>query len=97
MDADCLLRGRRGTFSTSGSICVAGVALSVPHRCPRKLGDDGGPMDADCLLRGRRVTFTTSGSICVAGVALSVPSQMSAEAWRRRWTHGRRLSSTPKC
>ena len=67
---------------------VAGVTLSAPqarcvwqawrfrylHRCPRKLGDDGGPMDADCLLRGRRVTFTTSGSICVAGVALSVPS-----------------------
>ena len=67
---------------------VAGVTLSAPqarfawqawhfrylHRCPRKLGDDGGPMDADCLLRGRRDTFITSGSICVAGVALSVPS-----------------------
>ena len=25
-----ILRGRRGTFSTSGSICVAGVVLSVP-------------------------------------------------------------------
>ena len=25
-----LLRGRRGTFGTSGSICVAGVLLSVP-------------------------------------------------------------------
>ena len=25
-----LLRGRRGTFGTSGSICVAGVVLSVP-------------------------------------------------------------------
>ena len=49
----------------------AGVTLSAPearcawqawrvrclHRCPRKLGDDGGPMDADCLLRGRRDTF----------------------------------------
>ena len=43
------------------------------HRCPRKLGDEGGPMDADCL-RGRRDTSSTSGSICVAGVALSVPS-----------------------
>ena len=50
MDADCLLRGRSDTFSTSGSICVAGVALSVPsYRCPRKLGDEGGPMDADGL------------------------------------------------
>ena len=29
------------------------------HRCPRKLGDDGGPMDADCLRRGRRDTFST--------------------------------------
>ena len=137
MDADCLLRGRRDTFSTSGSICVAGVALSAPsrgslattvdpwtptvfyvagvtlsapqarfawqawrfwyrHRCPRKLGDDGGPgpMDADGLLRGRRDTFITSGSICVVGVVLSVPSLMSAEAWRRTWTHGRRRSLT---
>ena len=67
---------------------VAGVTLSAPparcvwqawrfwylHRCPRKLGDDGGPMDADCLLRGRRDTFSTAGAMCVAGVALSVPS-----------------------
>ena len=30
MDADGLLRGRRDTFSTSGLIFVAGVALSVP-------------------------------------------------------------------
>ena len=30
MDADCLLRGRRDTFSTAGAICVAGVVLSVP-------------------------------------------------------------------
>ena len=67
---------------------VAGVALSAPqarfawqawhfrylHSCPRKLGDEGGPMDADGLLRGRRGAFSTSGLICVAGVALSVPS-----------------------
>ena len=67
---------------------VAGVTLSAPqarfawqawhfrylHRCPRKLGDDGGPMDADGLLRGRRDTFGTSGSICVVGVVISVPS-----------------------
>ena len=67
---------------------VAGVTLSAPqarcvwqawhfrylHGCPRKLGDDGGPMDADCLLRGRRDTFSTAGAMCVAGVALSVPS-----------------------
>ena len=67
---------------------VAGVALSALqarfawqawhfrylHSCPRKLGDEGGPMDADGLLRGRRGAFSTSGLICVAGVALSVPS-----------------------
>ena len=44
------------------------------HRCPRKLGNEGGPMDADGRLRGRRDTFCTSGSVCVAGVVLSVPS-----------------------
>ena len=65
---------------------VAGVTLSAPqarcvwqawhfrhlHGCPRKLGDDGGPMDADCLLRGRRDTFSTAGAMCVAGVARCV-------------------------
>ena len=68
--------------------CVTGVALSACqarfvwqawhfqylHRCPRKLGDEEGPMDADGLLRDRRDTFSISGSICVAGVALSVPA-----------------------
>ena len=57
--------------SASGLICVAGVAQYL-HRCPRKLGDEGGPMDADGLLRGRRGTFSTSGLICVAGVAPSI-------------------------
>ena len=47
-------------------------------------------MDADGLLRGRCDTFSTSGSICVAGVARSVPAYVSAEAWRRTGTHGRR-------
>ena len=36
--------------------------LRYLHRCPRKLGDDGGPMDADCLLRGRRGAFSTFGT-----------------------------------
>ena len=58
-----LLRGGRGTFGTSGSICVAGVVLSVPPYLMWRRG----------LLRGRRGTFGTSGSICVAGVVLSVP------------------------
>ena len=67
--------GRRGTFGTF--IDVRGSSATTfryLHRCPRKLGDDGGPMDADCLLRGRRDTFGTAGAMCVAGVALSVPS-----------------------
>ena len=37
----CILRARRDTFSTSGSLCVAGV-----HRCPRKLGDELGRIGA---------------------------------------------------
>ena len=43
-----LLRGRRVTFNTSGSIGVAGVVLAVPawyflylHTCQRKLGHSG--------------------------------------------------------
>ena len=67
------LRGRRGTFGTSGSICVAGVVLSGPHRCPRKLGDELGLIGRRGFLRGRRGTFGTSGSICVAGVVLLGP------------------------
>ena len=55
MDADGLLRGRRGTFSTSGLVWH----FQYLHRCPRKLGDEGGPMDADGLVRGRRGTFAT--------------------------------------
>ena len=68
-----LLRDRRDTFSTAGSICVAGVTLSAPEarfawqvwhfqylqRCERKLGDEGGRMDA--------------AGFCVTGVTLSAP------------------------
>ena len=68
---------------------VAGVTLAAPqarfawqawyfrhlHRCPLKLGDDGGPMDADCLLY-------------VAGVTLSAPQARFAwQAWRFRYLH----------
>ena len=85
MDADCLLRGRRDTFSTSGSICVAGVALSVlSYRCPRKLGVEGGPMDADGLLRGRRGTFSTSGSICVVCLQFHVCMYVRVRTYVRR-------------
>ena len=42
------------------------------HRCPRKLGEEGGSMDADGLLRGRRDTFSTSSSIRVAGDVFDV-------------------------
>ena len=43
MDADSLLRCRRDTFSTSDLIYVAGVHFQHLRRCPRKLGDEGGP------------------------------------------------------
>ena len=43
------LRGRGGTFSTSGSICVAGVVLSVPSQMSaeawRRIGSDLAPLD----------------------------------------------------
>ena len=59
----CFLCGRRGTFSMSGSICVAGVALSRPSWMSadalRRTGSDG----RRCFLCGRRGTFSTSGSI----------------------------------
>ena len=76
---------------------VAGVTLSAPaarfawqawrvrclHRCPRKLGDAGGPMDADRLRRGRRDTV-----FYVAGVTLSAPQARFAwQAWRVRCLH----------
>ena len=68
MDA-AAFRGRRDTFSTSGSICVAGVALSGPYRCPRKLGDELGRMDA--------------AAFDVAGVTLSAPQARFAwQVWR---------------
>ena len=63
-----LLRGRHGTFGTSGSICVAGVGLCVPSEMS---GEAWRRSRTDAaLLRG---TFGTSGSICVAGVVLSAP------------------------
>ena len=88
---------------------VAGVTLSAPqarcvwqawhfrylHRCPRKLGDDGGPMDADCLLRGRRATHNTTmvdpwtpTVFYVAGVTLSAPQARCVwQAWHFRYLH----------
>ena len=68
---------------------VAGVTLSAPqarcvwqawhfrylHRCPRKLGDDGGPMDADCLLRGRRATHNIA------------QTRFAWQAWHFRYLH----------
>ena len=44
-----ILRGRRDTFSTSGSMCVAGVVLSVPPQMSaeawRRIGSDLAPLD----------------------------------------------------
>ena len=58
-----VLRGRRSTWSTSGSFCVAEVRRRVLRIANRS-----------CLvLRGRRSTWNTSGSFCVAGAALGAP------------------------
>ena len=87
--AAAFLRGRRGTFGASRSICVAGVVLLATlwrfawsawyylHTGQRKLGDELGLMWRRGVLRGRRDDFRTSGLICVTGVAgavLSLPS-----------------------
>ena len=91
----------KGDPFDAAAFCVAGVTLSAPQarfawqacyfrylpRCPRKLGDEGGPIWRRGFLRDRCGTFSTLGSFCVAGVLLSVPSKMSAEAWRRRGAH----------
>ena len=69
-----ILRGRRDTFSTSGSTCVTGLVL---FRCPRTLGGELGRIWRRWILRGRRDAFSPSGSICVAGVVLSVPPRGS--------------------
>jgi len=53
---------------------VAGVALSGPSRCPRKLGDELGPMDA--------------AAFDVAGVSLSAPQARFAwQAWHFQDLH----------
>ena len=68
----CMSRDRRDTFSTSGSLCVAGVALSVYlHRCPRKLGDELGRIGAAAC----RVT----------GMTLSAPQ--ARFAWHFQYLH----------
>ena len=72
-----ILRGRRDTFSTSGSICVAGVALSVPL------------IDVSGSSATNGDGFGAAGS-CVAGVTLSAPQAPFAwQAWRFRYLHNR--------
>ena len=70
-----ILRGRCDTFSTSGSICVAGVVLWVP------------PLDVRGSLATNWVGFGAAGS-CVAGVTLSAPQARCAwQAWYFRYLH----------
>ena len=53
---------------------MAGVALSGPYRCPRKLGDELGRMDA--------------AAFDVAGVTLSAPQARFAwQAWHFQYLH----------
>ena len=80
-----VLRGRRGTWSTSSSFCVAGAALRAPqarfawqvqHLEHLRLvlrGRRSTWSTSGSFLRGRRGTWSTSGSFCVAGTALGAP------------------------
>ena len=68
----------KGDPFDAAAFCVAGVTLSAPqarfawqacyfrclHRCPRKLGDEGGPIWRRGFLRDRCGTFSTLGSFC---------------------------------
>ena len=62
------LRGKRSTWSTSVSFCLAGAAREAPlslfARQAQHLEHLG------LILRGRRSTWSTSVSFCVAGAAL---------------------------
>ena len=74
------------SWSTSGSICVAGAALGAPqarfpwqaqhlehlHRGRQKSGHSVAN-GRRLLLRGRRSTWSTSGWFCVAGAELAAP------------------------
>ena len=65
-----VLCGRRSTWSTSGSFCVAGAALGAP---PARFAWQVQHLEhLRLVLRGRRSTWSTSGSFCVAGGASPV-------------------------
>ena len=68
-----LARGRRSTWSTSGSFCMAGAALGAPSL---EVGGSLATSDANgrrFVWCGRRNAWSTSGSIGVAGAALGAP------------------------
>ena len=89
------LRGRRSTWSTSVSFCVAGAARGAhPERSaevPRRLSTvgtgcvcvAGTALGAPQSHFGRSSTWSTSVSFCVAGAARGAPPERSAEVRRR--------------
>ena len=78
-----LLRGRRSTWSTSVSFCVAGAARGAP---PERSAEVRRGLNSYCgrrlRLRGRRSTWSTSVSFSVAGAARGAPPERSAEVRR---------------
>ena len=74
-----------GTFNTSGSMCVAGVALSVPPYMSAEAWRRTGSDWRRGILRGRRDAFRTSidvrGSLATNWVGLA-PRHFTWQAWR---------------
>ena len=88
-----ILRGRRSTWSTSVSFCVAGAVRGAP---PERSTEVRRGLSNYCgrrlRLRGRRSTWSTSVSFSVAGAARGAPPERSAEVRRGLSNYcGRRL------
>ena len=88
-----ILHGRRSTWSTSVSFCVAGAARGAP---PERSAEVRRGLSNYCgrrlRLRGRRSTWSTSVSFSVAGAARGAPPERSAEVRRGLSNYcGRRL------
>ena len=67
-----LLRGRRRTWSTSGSFCVAGAALAAPPQSSAEVRRQVSTMDAGC--------FCVAGAALGAHLRLVLPGRRSTSA-----------------
>ena len=77
-----LLRGKRSTWSTSVSFCVAGAVLGATRERSAEVRQVQHLEHFRLILRGRR-SASTSVSFCVAGAALGAPPETSAEVRRQ--------------